>query len=110
MGPPIDPPPMLWMYLALRWNAGWKNGRDPQALFIWYQKAEPWIRLVPLLMWTFTARPPANPCAGSMLPVTTLTCSIDSSPGTYPTTYGSHTLLALAPSMRMLFMLRGVPL
>ena len=57
---------------------------------------------MPLLICTLIAAPPASPCSASKLLVTTLTVSIDSSAGTYATTCGSHTLVELTPSMRVL--------
>src|SRR6266581_7414964 len=66
--------------------------------------------LLPLFIWTLTAAPPVRPWSASRLPVETLTSWIASSPGTYAETCGSHTLVAVAPSIRMLFEFREVPL
>src|SRR2546426_5969790 len=80
------------------------------ALSVWYSNSEPCRLLVPLLICTLAATPPERPCSASKLLVTTLTASIDSSAGTYAVTWGSHTLLACAPSMRTLLELRVFPL
>src|SRR6266487_1350836 len=66
--------------------------------------------LLPLFIWTLTAAPTVRPWSASRLPVETLTSWIASSPGTYAETCGSHTLVAVAPSIRMLFEFREVPL
>ena len=66
--------------------------------------------LVPLLICTFTAAPPANPCSASKLFVTTSTVSIASSPGTKAVQKVIHTFDVVAPSMRQFIPVLVVPL
>ena len=66
--------------------------------------------LVPDFVTTVIAAPPAMPCAASKLFVAMLTVSIVSAGATYPAWCGSQMLTLLAPSMRVLLLLRFVPL
>ena len=61
-------------------------------------------------MTTFADIPPDRPMSASNVLVTTLTVSIASSAGTYAATCGSHRLFEIAPSMRIAFAFRVVPL
>src|SRR5438094_10632046 len=75
-----------------------------------YSNAEPCISLVPLLVCTLTAAPPASPCSASKLLVTTFTVSIDSSAGMYDVMCGGQTFVPVTPSMRGLLELLLAPL
>jgi hypothetical protein len=58
--------------------------RIGQAFRCWFVKnsnPDPWIKFVPLRVWTLIAAPPASPCSASMLLVTMFTSSMDSSVG-----------------------------
>src|ERR1044071_1454328 len=65
--------------------------------------------LVPDLVATVTAAPPAMPCSASKLPVLTLTVSMDSTGCTMATWCGSQMLILTAPSVRVLLLLVAVP-
>ena len=66
--------------------------------------------LVPLLICTFTAAPPANPCSASKLFVTTSTDSIASSPGTNAAHMLINTFVEVVPSIRKVIDVAVVPL
>src|SRR5258708_18878626 len=54
-----------------------------RAWLSWYQEAIPWNSLVPDLVATVTAAPPANPCSASNDAVEIFTASMVSTGGTY---------------------------
>ena len=70
------------MYLGMPCPTGRKNGFAFIALSAWYSNNDPWIWLVPLLIYTLIAEPPAMPSLASALAVTTDTVSIASRLGT----------------------------
>src|SRR5712692_4489392 len=98
------------MNFPLDFSGGRKKSRARRCWLWWYSNSDPWKSLVPLLIWTLMAEPPASPCSASKLLVTTLTVSSDSSAGTYAATWGSQILVVLTPSIRMLLELRLAPL
>src|SRR5438105_13451740 len=89
---------------------GTASGHALRCWLVWYSNSDPCTWLVPLLICTLVAAPPARPCSASKLLVTTLTVSMDSSAGTYAVTCGSQILVELIPSMRVLFDERLEPL
>src|SRR5713226_7714319 len=109
IGPPTAPPNWLYTNFGLFCPTGRKNGLALMACTELYSKAAPCRSLVPLLVCTLIAAPPARPCSASKLLVTTFTVSMDSSDGTYATTCGSWMTVELAPSIRVLFELRLEP-
>ena len=76
----------------------------------WYQQAAPRSWLVPDLVATVTAAPPAMPCSASKDDVEMLTVSMDSTGGLYRVWWGSQMYTLMAPSTRVLLLLRLVPL
>src|SRR6478735_8110431 len=73
-------------------------------------KAEPLMLLVPDLVTTAIAAPPAIPVSASKLLVTMLTLSIVSADATMPAWCGSQMLMLAAPSIRVLLLFGFVPL
>src|SRR5438067_12083427 len=109
MGPPSAAPNWLYTNFGFLCPAGRKNGFAFIRCKELYSKSAPCKSLVPLLVCTLMAAPPARPCSASKLLLTTLTVSIDSSDGTYATMCGSWMTVELAPSIRVLFELRLEP-
>ncbi len=80
MGPPIVPPAMFFL---VGWTLGSKNWRAFRLSLLKNSNAEPLIELVPYLVTSVIAAPPAMPCSASKLSVETLTDSIVSAGATY---------------------------
>jgi hypothetical protein len=75
-----------------------KNERAFSSSWLRKKNADPLKSLVPDLVMSVTAAPPAIPCAASKLFVAMLTVSIVSAGATYITWFGSQMFTLLAPS------------
>src|SRR5258706_14346469 len=107
IGPPIVIPSTLLMFLGLA--AVLKKFLACSRALSFRAHAERWRSLVPDLVITVIAAPPAMPCSASKLLVATFTVSIVSAGGMYAVWCGSHKKMLIAPSMRVTLLLRLTP-
>src|SRR5262245_6348640 len=108
IGPPRVAPPILRLLSGLAPELAQLRARRLSSSCS--QKPEPWSSLVPLLVRTVTAAPPAIPCSASKLAVETLTVSTVSAGAMYTAWCGRKTYTLVAPSRRVLLLLLAVPL
>src|SRR2546428_12420895 len=115
MGQARVAPLMLRLVLGLRPGEpsaflGRKKFRARRCSLSLSAKSAPRKSLVPDLVITVTAAPPAIPCSASKLLVDTFTVSIVSAGETYIKWFGSQTFMFVAPSVRVELFVFACPL